>query len=64
MSDPVAPTHTYVIDPTKLPGPPPPLAPDVKLMQPDGTPTRDYHTYLTQLTSWLKSLRELLTTGP
>src|SRR4029077_5519267 len=28
---------------------PKPLDPTVKLMQPDGTPTRDFHTYLTKL---------------
>lgn len=29
--------------------PPKPLAPTVKLMKPDGTPTRDFHTYLTEM---------------
>lgn len=28
---------------------PKPLAPEVKLMQPDGTPTRDFHTFLTKM---------------
>ena len=28
---------------------PKPLDPTVKLMQPDGTPTRDFHTYLTKM---------------
>jgi hypothetical protein len=53
-----------ILDPTKLPAPPPPLAPNVKITQPDGTPTREFHTFLTQLNSWLTKLRELLTTGP
>jgi hypothetical protein len=29
--------------------PPKPLGPTVKLMHPDGTPTRDFHTYLTKM---------------
>jgi hypothetical protein len=53
-----------ILDPTQLPAPPPPLAPNVKTHQPDGTPTREFHTFLTQLNSWLTKLRELLTTGP
>jgi hypothetical protein len=49
-------------DPTKLPEPPKPLAPDVKLIGPDGTPTREFHTFLTQAYEWLRTLRKLLVT--
>lgn len=55
------PTHTVIIDPTKLPAPPPPLAPTVKIVEPDGTPTRDFHTFLTQVHQWQRTLRDLLT---
>jgi hypothetical protein len=53
-----------IIPPAKLPMPPKPLAPDIKLMQPDGTPTRDFHTFLTQVFEWQNKLRTLLTSDP
>ena len=49
-------------DPTQLPNPPKPLATDVKIVNPDGTPTRDFHTFLTQVYEWQRTLRRLLTT--
>jgi len=52
-----------LLDPTVIGLPPPPLAPNVKLIEPDGTPTREFHTFLTQLQSWLTKLRNELTGG-
>lgn len=49
-------------DPTKLPEPPKPLAPDVKTSNPDGTPTREFHLYQSQVYEWLRALRKLLVT--
>ena len=52
------------VDPLKLGEPPKPLGPTVKIVHPDGTPTRDFHTYLTQVYEWQRTLRKLLTTEP
>jgi hypothetical protein len=53
-----------VIDPARLPEPPKPLAPDVKLVRGDGTPTAEYHQYMSRLFEWNRLLRSLLTETP
>jgi hypothetical protein len=41
---------------------PKPLAPNIPIVNGDGTPTREFHLYLTQLDDWLRRLQRVLTT--
>lgn len=41
---------------------PKPLAPNVRIVNDDGMPTREFHIYLTQLDDWLRRLQKVLTT--
>lgn len=41
---------------------PKPLAPNVKIANADGTPTHEFHLYMTQLDDWLRRLQKVLTT--
>jgi hypothetical protein len=49
-----------------LPPPPNPLpkpfAPNVRIVNSDGTPTKEFHLYLTQLDDWIRRLQTVLTT--
>ena len=45
--------------PKPLPKPP---AIDVRIVNPDGTPTGDFHRYLTDLDDWMRRLITVLTT--
>lgn len=53
-----------ILDASKLPEPPRPLPPQAKLTNQDGTPTREFHLFLTQVYEWHRALRALLVTPP
>lgn len=53
-----------LVDPNRLPEPPKPLAHDVRLVRADGTPTAEFHQFLSRRYEWDRLLRELLTTDP
>ena len=53
-----------VIDPARIPAPPKPLAHDVKLVRADGTPTAEYHAFLSRRYEWERLLLSLLTETP
>jgi hypothetical protein len=53
-----------LIPPGLLPGPPPPLPPQVRIVTNEGKPTVDYLSYLTKRYEWEKKLRDLLTQDP
>ena len=53
-----------VIDPAKIQAPIKPLAPDVKLVRDDGTPTAEYHQFLSRRYEWERLLLSLLTETP
>jgi hypothetical protein len=44
-----------------LPEPPKPFGPNVRIVEADGRPTREFHLYLTRLYEWLHKLRTVLT---
>ena len=49
-------------DQKKRLGPPPnPYAVNVKIVNPDGTPTDLFHQYLTKIRDWQRKLVEILT---
>lgn len=41
---------------------PKPLAPHVRIVNPDGTPTKEFLLYMTHLDDWLRRLQKVLTT--
>jgi hypothetical protein len=41
---------------------PKPLAPNVRIVNDDGTPSLEFHIYMTQLDDWLRRLHAVLIT--